>query len=188
MARVEPIPARATVGDTPEGFMISIPTKKHYFAIVFLPVWLVGWAFGEVFAIRTLVLPPAGSPGPILFMAVWLTCWTLGGGFFIYTLLWLLCGREVIVLRTDALVIRRLVLGFGRSREYDLSAVRNLRVGAAPYNPFDIKSGLQFWGIGGGVVAFDYGAGTVRFGASIQEGEAGDIVSTLKRRHQFAGT
>ena len=188
MVRVRPTRSRATVGETSEGFEISIPARKNPFAIVFLPVWSVGWAFGEVFAVRTLLATPAGSSAPILFMVVWLTAWTLGGGFCIYTLLWLLFGREVIVLRPDALVIRRLVLGVGRSREYDLTEVRNLRVATFPYNPFDFRSGLQFWGITGGVVAFDYGAGTVRFGNAVEEGEAGDLVGNLKRRHQFAGS
>jgi hypothetical protein len=40
-------------------------------------------------------------------------------------------------------------------------------------------------GLGGGVIAFDYGAGTVRFAAGVEEGEAGGILEALKRRYRF---
>jgi len=178
--------ARAILGETPNGLKISIPSRKNPFMLIFLPVWLVGWAFGEFFVARTIVVPPGGSPAPILFLVVWLTFWTLGGAFAIYAFLWTAVGREVVLLRPDALVIRSQVFNLGRSREYDLNAIRNLRVAATPFNPFDFRSGLQFWGIGGGLIAFDYGAGTIRFGSAVQEGEASDIVSNLKRRYPFA--
>ena len=54
------------------------------------------------------------------------------------------------------------------------------------FNPFDFASALQFWGIGGGLIAFDYGAKTFRFGAGVEEAEAQGIVTRLKSRHAFA--
>jgi hypothetical protein len=47
---------------------------------------------------------------------------------------------------------------------------------------------MSFWGIGGGLIAFDYGAKTFRFGASVDESEARDIVSELKAIHAFSET
>jgi hypothetical protein len=47
---------------------------------------------------------------------------------------------------------------------------------------------MQFWGIGGGPVTFDYGARTFRFGASVDEAEARDIVNQLKAQHSFHGS
>ena len=41
-------------------------------------------------------------------------------------------------------------------------------------------------GIGGGLIAFDYGAKTFRFGAGVEEAEAQGIVTRLKSRHAFA--
>ena len=183
MVRVKPITGRSTVSDTLEGLRISIPSRKNVFMIAFLSLWLVGWGFGEVMVSGMLLRPPPGSSAPVVFMIVWLGMWTMGGAFCIYAVLWSLFGREVITLRGDVLSIRREVLAFGRTREYDLSQVRNLRVSPVPYNPFDFRAGLHFWGIGGGIVAFDYGAGTVRFGAGVQEGEASDLVKRLSDRH-----
>ena len=43
---------------------------------------------------------------------------------------------------------------------------------------------MSLWGTGG-LLAFDYGAKTVRFAASIEEAEASQIVSDLKALHTF---
>jgi hypothetical protein len=42
---------------------------------------------------------------------------------------------------------------------------------------------MSLWGTGGSFVAFDYGAKTVRFAASIEEAEASQIVSDLEALH-----
>jgi hypothetical protein len=63
----------------------------------------------------------------------------------------------------------------------------DLRVSAPTLGNFDFRAGLQFWGIGGGVIAFDYGAATVRFGAGLDEGEAKSIVATMCSRAGLRG-
>jgi len=84
------------------------------------------------------------------------------------------------------LAIKRDLFGTGRARQYDLAHVKHLRVVTPSFNPFDFSSALQFWGIGGGLIAFDYGAKTFRFGAGVEEAEAQGIVTRLKSRHAFA--
>lgn len=49
----------------------------RYFIILFLGVWLCGWSFGLVSAVKTLFT----GEGPRLFMAVWLAGWATGGIF-----------------------------------------------------------------------------------------------------------
>lgn len=60
--------------------------------------------------------------------------------------------------------------------------MRDLRVGPVGFNPMDFSSSLQLWGIGGGVIAFDYGAKTHRFGAGLDEVEAKLTVTAIKKR------
>lgn len=60
--------------------------------------------------------------------------------------------------------------------------MRDLRVGPVGFNPMDFSSSLQLWGIGGGVIAFDYGATTHRFGAGLDEVEAKLAVTAIKKR------
>jgi tetrahydromethanopterin S-methyltransferase subunit E len=80
---------------------------------------------------------------------------------------------------------RRDIGGFGFDKEYDLVQMRDLRVAHLGVNPFDISSSLQLWGVGGGVIAFDYGARTYRFGAGLDEAEAKQIVTAIKQRYRI---
>jgi hypothetical protein len=98
-------------------------------------------------------------------------------------MLWNMFGMDRIVLRADALLIKRDVLGMGRTCEYELDRVKNLRV-ATP----DSHSGLSAPWAGsspGGLVAFDYGPKTYEFAAGVNEAEAHHIVTQLKTRHFF---
>ena len=183
--KVTPPLRRSKVRQTHEGLEIVIPAKRNAFLMLFLTAWLVGWCFGEVFAIRELLT--GESEAPDLFLAAWLVMWTVGGSVALYTWLWMARGFEVILLRSNVLAIRHDVLGLGRTREYDLSHVSNLRVAPAVWNPYDWSSAMQFWGVGGGSVAFDYGARTFRFAASVDEAEARDIVNDLKAQYLFPG-
>jgi hypothetical protein len=79
-------------------------------------------------------------------------------------------------------VIRRQIGRWGRSQEFDLTQVRDLRAAGMFFHPWSFKASLFFWGIGGGNIAFDYGAKTYRFGASLEEAEARQLVKTIKER------
>ena len=173
----------STVTDTTSGLVIVVSARRNYFLLAFLSVWLVAWACGWTWAFHQLT-SRTNRGGIDLFLLVWITGWTLGGGFWVFIVGWWLAGRERILLGPSTLSIRREILGMGRKREYAISEIRNLRVAPQPYNPVDFRSGLQSWGLGGGVVAFDYGADTVRF-AAVQEAEGEMIVNRLRERQPF---
>lgn len=172
------VPAgRSVMTETASGLEVIIPARRNYFLLAFLSFWLVGWGFGWVMAARQLVLESAPAVFKS-FLAAWLVFWTFGGFMAMFILVWSFRGRERIVFGRSTLMITREIFGIGRRREYANSAIRNLRVSPAIYNPLDFRSGLQLWGFGGGVVAFDYGADTVHF-AAVQEGEGESIVKRL---------
>jgi hypothetical protein len=161
----------------PGGIRVVIPARRRWFAILFLSVWLVGWAFGEVAVTRQLLF---GSGAPPVFLLVWLSFWTVGGAFAFATLAWSLAGREVVSVERGLFAIRREVLGVGRTWEYDAGKVHNLRVSPAGFDPLGLSGSFRFWGLSGGPMAFDYGARTSRFGAGVDEAEAASIVSEIR--------
>ena len=93
--------------------------------------------------------------------------------------------RTFVILRPRSLVIGREVFGLGRTREYDLTEVKNFRVAAAAKGLFAWTASARFWGLGGGPIAFDYGSKTVRVAAAVNEPEAIQIVNELKARRSF---
>jgi hypothetical protein len=106
----------------------------RWFSAAFLSIWLCGWLAGECFAIGMLVLgvgsflngaPAPGSPAtmPIGVAAVaahilrlWLSFWTLGGWAAGYHLLQLISSEDRILVRHDALVVRRRIGPFRSTR------------------------------------------------------------------------
>jgi len=182
VAVVAPGKPRARVLETSGGLVIEIPSKRNGFVLVFLPIWLAGWAFGWISAAQQVA---SGRGG--LFLLVWLTFWTAGGAFAVLALCWQVAGRQLITLAAGEITVAHQLFGLRREQRYSLGHATNLRVSAEGYNPFDFRSGLRFWGYGGGPIAFDYGASTIRFGSSVEESEALALVRQLvERQPSFA--
>jgi hypothetical protein len=87
MTTVEPQAPRFTADATPEGLRVTLPPARSVPGMLFLAVWLTGWAFGEVQVTQQLLSPADGAPQ--LFLVAWLIGWTVGGAFALATLIWL---------------------------------------------------------------------------------------------------
>lgn len=141
----------------PEGPAFSLrPTGPgRFFVAAFLSVWLCGWVVGELFALTALVAVIAslfdvqlGPPGwnvqhaesstlvllIALFLIVWLSFWTLGGVLALRQWMTCLWAREVLVLAPGAIVVRRWIGPFKRTRRLardQISSVTQARQGGA---------------------------------------------------------
>jgi hypothetical protein len=180
MSRVEPTQPRFTLTDEPEGVRITIPIKRRWLFLAFSAVFLCPWAFALLATLRALLGPGKTGP-PFLFLVFWLSAWVLGGASVGWACLWNLAGREVVLLRAGAIIVRHEVWGIGRSKEFDLTSVRDLRASAEPYNPWGFSSGMGLW-MGAKSAAFDYGASTYRFGPGLEEAEAKTLVELIRKR------
>jgi len=172
---------RASVSTEFDGLQIVIPARRQIFAMLFLPIWLCGWAFGEVSAIQSVShgIPDSGG---MLFMAAWLTGWTIGGVFAVLTLLWNVAGREILKFGSGSLVYRRAIGTLGYDKSYDLLQVKDLRAGPTP--AFGTRRGLDTMGLSGGQIAFDYGSSTVNVANGVDEAEAKQLVALVKGRYK----
>jgi hypothetical protein len=178
---VEPESARYALEHSAEGLRISIPARRNWFVLLFLVAWLGGWFFGEVNAASELLAPKEHSPSA--FLAFWLVGWTLGGAFCAGTVLWQLAGREVLVVGGGVLQRRIELFGLAWSRGYRLAEIKALRATDYPSGSFTNQR-AWFPPIGGngyGAIAFDYGARTIRAGASLDDAEAKQIVRELSK-------
>ncbi len=194
MAFEEPPKPRCKIEEAAEGLVITIPARKRWFMILFVGFWLCGWAVGEVFEGGVLIQGLFGGDAPwheangafsiglLVFMLAWLGGWTVGGLFAIYAWLWNVAGRQVVTVGVDGIRIENAVPMWRRGKEYRLADVRSLRVAPEQLTMWTFREGMRFWGIGGGLLAFDYGAKTVRFGAGLDEAEAKMILAAIARR------
>ena len=173
---------RHTTTETGDSLTIRIPSRRNILLVAFLTLWLCGWLAGEIAAPTTFLTGAQKDPGAVAFVVLWLCFWTAGGAAAIYVWLWQLKGCEVVTLSPAALSLKRELFGLGRTKHYDATEIHNLRVSPRTYNPFDFQSGLAMWGVGGGVLAFDYGSKTYRFASGVEEAEARAILQKIGGR------
>lgn len=153
---------------------IVIPARRNWFAILFLPLWLMGWTIGGGAAIAQL----AGGDlhgQERAFLAVWLCGWIVGWLFAAGTLAWQFVGAERIAVEQGDLVLSTDVGRVARTRRFRGSEVRRLRVAGSPVGAM-LGGGMgPFWPAMTGALRFDHGARTVAFASGIDEAEAATI-------------
>lgn len=181
MVKTAPLPKpRAVVSTTATGLEITIPARRNWLLMIFLAFWLAMWTSGGLGA--GVEMMRDGDPAGRAFLAVWILFWLAGEMFALLILGWSLAGKEIVRFTPNHLEIRRAVGPIGFSRHYGRKDVRNLRVANSSFNPFDPRFAFQFWGLGGGILAFDYGSATVRFANSIEESEAAELAAVAYER------
>ncbi len=160
---------------------VTMPSHRQWYQILFLCLWLCGWAVGELSTISELLLSQNSIQEFDRFMLLWLIGWTLGGLFAISTLLWQLAGKEVVEINGLGIKLSRRVWGVGWSQQYAAADIEDLRVSPQPATHYRRSRSLYYWGSNEGVIAFDYGAKTIRFGGGVEEAEAKQIVKTIQQ-------
>ena len=199
MPVVRPPREQHSIQDNGTLLRLTIPSRKNYLILFFLGFWLIAWAVGEVFGGGMFISGVVGQlfnssdvgmfgiTGIIastLFALAWLGGWTIAGGFAIYSFLWQLAGKENIEVRFDRIKIQRAIFGFEPTKEYLATHIKNLRVA-----PLIINNAIDdwfrprgFWRAPSGLLAFDYGSKTFRFGDGADEAEARQILEKIISR------
>jgi len=186
MAFVEPYKPKAKIAETENVVHIEIPFRPKGFMAwlmwsLFTTLLLAAW-FAPVFILHQSIKAPPQDKPPFLFTAIFVMVWlfvTLA-----FSGLWwqITFGREIVTVTPQELILW--LRPFGQRRHYRLAEVKNLRV---LEDVFSVLASPMwyFWWLGhpfSGVLAFDYGAGTVRFGTNLDPAEARQIVTLLKER------
>lgn len=159
-------PLRIAVRETRDGLGIHIPPARKWAAVVFIAVWLCGWAAGEVFAISEFL----GGGFPALFLIIWLVPWTLAGLGCMWVIGWQLFGVERLYFTAGALVREWSMLGFGGQRMLHGADIVSVKIDGNVTN--DIA--------GVGVVRVETAGKTMRIGNGLPDYEA-QLVAALIR-------
>ena len=175
MAVLEPPKPRSTLEEGPEGLRITIPVKAHPLFLCIAGLWIVMGIFGIVTMANH---PRAGTErfpqemfGPVILFSLFALC----------LILWNICRRQVVTVRAKVLMVRTEVMRIGRSREYDLQQVKNLRPAPTSGTSDWLAHLYRFPGFTPGSILFDYGARTFRFGPGIDEPEARKLIDAIQR-------
>ena len=162
---------------------VEIPPKRRWGLWVLLTVFLGFWVVGEVAPLLSFLGDDTPSP-PAIFLVIWFVFWTAAGAYMLYAWAWHLGGREVIKLDDRTLTKKRELFGLGIPRKFNIAEITNLRILPQSLPMRETEERLtammaEFWGLRGGIMAFDYGAKTYRFGFGVDEPEAQELMEVL---------
>lgn len=188
MAKIPWLANRSKIEQTVDGLRITFPSSHHFIVDIFLFCWLLMWACGGLVVLGMLVFGiievMEGNPNfvflkssllgllALIFMLDWLGFWAIMGLAVAKTWLWGLAGKEVIVISANELKHIESVIVKKRSTEYELSAVKNLRV---------LMPNLSIprdWA----TITFDYGYSSPKLGGHLTQAQADIIVTAIKQR------
>jgi hypothetical protein len=196
-----PYSGRAKIYDSIKEFKIEMTVKKNWLVIIFLTGWLGGWLVGELFALGYVFsnilgfafggLDENSNGGRItlvfgfFFVLFWLIAWSVGGFFAIRSWLWMISGKEILTFDSNELKIEKKGIFQTSLKIYDLREIRNFQL-----NPISNNNSLygkypkrDIWNLGGdGVLKFDYGFKTIKFGSEIDEAEGRYLLEVIRSK------
>jgi hypothetical protein len=169
----EPYTGRARIDRLSDGLQIVIPVARQWVMIAIISIIVVSWitsipAF-EGFAFSGDLLRER------LFSLVSLLFYILGSALGIQYLIWLIAGKEIITAENGLLTIRHTKLLLYRPKTYALDALSGLGIDEGQV----LSDSTSMAPGGGGVIRFDYGMKTIRFGQNIDEAEGRYIIREL---------
>ncbi len=162
-------------------FIITVPPARTLGVLLFLPVWLVGWAFGEIMVCGQLLGYGTVTPNAAayVFLVIWLVGWTIGGAWAIYSFVWNLFGQEIVRLNLIDLLHYKQIAGIRfASKKYRMNDAIAFKPAAAAANK--VRGNGQAITYDKSSVSFDYGRKTIAIFPGIDEAEAKHIISQMK--------
>jgi len=153
----------------PDGLSVKMRAPRAVPLVIFFGVWLVGWTYGGIEAMRALWSGGSLLNPVSLFLLVWLAGWLIGEVAVGFAAAFFLDGAEIVFLDGEKLSQRAEVFGWGWTRRFDLAHATNLR-------PVAGESGSAR-----DLIAFDYAGKTMRLGTGLNETEALRVSDALVR-------
>ena len=183
---IKPTPPRHKVQQLSDGIQIVLPSKKNILLIIWFVLGLAMWAYmtGSVVYITSILMIGLGNSSVMWvifgFLAFILMFLTSLGAYVIYSLFWQFIGKEIFIVENGVFRISRQTFKRNIFSEYSTKSISDLRVSISLPSVFPLAKIFQNISGQNGMIAFDYGAKTVRFGFEIEEAEAKQIVSILQ--------
>jgi hypothetical protein len=182
MGKIQPSEPRSTILEEGERLTVIIPVQRHWSTIIGLGVWLCVCSAVLVFAgfvIRAGIWP----------VGIFLIIWSAAGCCFWYYQLRSICGREIwtISAADKSFCTRFEFLGIGKSRQFNLKHVHDLRASLATYDESVWRRSWSVMGLGYECIAFGYGPQSYRAGYGLDEAEARIIVEHVLQRFPELG-
>lgn len=163
---------------------IVIKSSRNILIIIFLMFWLVGWFFGESFALFFLMSEQMQGSA-VLFISFWLLAWTFAGFAVLSVILWQLVGKENISIHRGVLTHSKTIFGLGRKRTYHQLDIQEFGFKPLAKNRIYRPTTTGQTPLKTGSISFLYQNKNVSIAKRLNEAEAKDLLQILKQSPGF---
>ena len=165
---------------------ITFRPRSFLFQAALLTAVLTAWACGGLVVFYDVSLHPARR----WWDTVWLAVWVAAGIRVFPRFLWEAVGREIVTVTLSRLVLRREILGVGRTRAFTLEQVQDLHYALPPQDEVPPPAG---WSPPppprlGGSVRFRCDQRLVQFALGIDRRDMALVLEALRDRIHVAST
>jgi len=168
----------------PKGLYVRVPVTADGYRSLLNGVWILVWAVTEVALVLSLLgMDPfsGGLPGGSAALTeVLLVFFTLAGGVVIWRWIWEMGGVETFLVERDALVARREIWGFGRSRRFGLRELRSVKCGRLKDRLLGTPWGRMLVGREEGGIVISCAGRTYEYAKRLPAAEAWDLGEVLE--------
>lgn len=164
---------RITIRETEDGLGVHVPPVRNVPLILFMIVWLGGWAMGEVFALSEIMRGPL--LGPNLFLLVWVSIWTVAGVGAVAVLCWQFAGTERLFITAGAVVHDWGVGPFRRQKVWHPGEAVDFRRAPPSLTQNNVAASNRG-------IAYDAGGRTRFFGSGMTSAEIGAVLAAIGRQ------
>jgi hypothetical protein len=184
----KPTTQRSSILINGNSLEINIPAKKKWFAVAVMCLWLIGFVIGG----KMLIDDSLNGDNPSIvknFLIFGVAGWSVAVVCTITMILWLTGGVEIVKVDGGILELRKQIFSVGLTRKYQIDAIRHLTINSiSDDDQFGFGTSRDLLSLKGGVVKFDYGMKTIKFGAGIDEAEGRLLIQTLRQNSNFNET
>ncbi len=166
--------------------------EKRWFSVIFLCVWIMGWAVAEIIVIDQLInqekifdINFSTENDSNLFLFVWVIIWTYGGIMAIISLLWEVSGEQYVYINRRNLKIEKRLGFISKTKVFDLDKINGLMITQKTKNSKTQEFYRSSFFRQVGYIGFYYKGKKIRFGLDIKKEEAGDILNKIKEISRF---
>lgn len=191
---VKQIGDRISMEDHDKSTTVVILPKRVLWKDILLMSWVVGFSIAGFYVIYLLFFGGINSlevgenfdqdirEQQIIYLAIFVGFWIYFEYLTVRTTLWYLFGKELIMIDSEAVLVKRSILSYGKASRFFFDHIKKLR-----YEKEDSTSMNQFlsnayWAMGLDVYRLDYKDKTKSFGRRIDEKDAKLLLRFLNDR------
>jgi hypothetical protein len=185
---------RISMEDHDRSTTVVIMPKRILWKDILLMTWVAGFSFAGFYVIYLLFFGGINNlevgenfdqdirEQQIIYLAIFTGFWTYFEYFSVKTLLWNLYGKELLMIDTEGMLVKRSILSYGKAQRYFFEGIKKMRYEKPDNTSLSQYLNTAYWSLGEDAIYLEYQEKKKSFGRRINEKEAKLLLRFLSDR------